>query len=223
MKKIAAILLPLVAAGLRPVGGRGAGDGGRRSGSGGAAADHRVRHRRSRRRGSGGHRSPSPTPSAGAGSAASSTPSTCAGNTTPGRTSSPSPDPARSSRSAPDGSASPGSPGAATATTSTSRTPAASPAGTPTSPGSTSGQGSPSRRGQRLGVEGSTGTSTGNHLHLEILVHGVATDPVPWMLAHGAPLNGHAVTATPAMAPAAGGGAATGERETRGTAAVTGG
>ena len=56
-------------------------------------------------------------------------------------------------------------------------------------------QGQPVTAGERLGVEGSTGTSTGNHLHLEILVHGVATDPVPWMLAHGAPLNGHAVTA----------------------------
>lgn len=55
-------------------------------------------------------------------------------------------------------------------------------------------QGQQVTAGERLGVEGSTGTSTGNHLHLEILVHGVATDPVPWMLAHGAPLNGHDVT-----------------------------
>lgn len=46
--------------------------------------------------------------------------------------------------------------------------------------------------GQRLGVEGSTGTSTGNHLHFEIRLGGTPTDPVPWMLAHGAPLNGQA-------------------------------
>ncbi|WP_141845256.1 peptidoglycan DD-metalloendopeptidase family protein [Humibacillus xanthopallidus] len=78
-------------------------------------------------------------------------------------------------------------------------------------------QGQPVRAGERLGFEGSTGTSTGNHLHLEILVRGVATDPVPWMLSHGAPLNGKAVTAgtTVTSAAAAGGrgagnGAATG-------------
>lgn len=71
-------------------------------------------------------------------------------------------------------------------------------------------QGQPVRAGERLGVEGSTGTSTGNHLHLEILVRGVATDPVPWMLSHGAPLNGKAVTATPATGPPPGSGAATG-------------
>ncbi|GAA2469120.1 hypothetical protein GCM10009858_03030 [Terrabacter carboxydivorans] len=78
-------------------------------------------------------------------------------------------------------------------------------------------QGRPVTAGERLGVEGSTGTSTGNHLHLEILVAGVATDPVPWMLVHGAPLNGQAVTVgtTVTSAAAAGGigagdGAATG-------------
>ena len=47
--------------------------------------------------------------------------------------------------------------------------------------------------GQQLGVEGSTGASTGNHLHFEIRVGGTPTDPVPWMLAHGAPFNGQAV------------------------------
>lgn len=47
--------------------------------------------------------------------------------------------------------------------------------------------------GQQLGVEGSTGASTGNHLHFEIRVSGKPIDPVPWMLAHGAPLNGQAV------------------------------
>ena len=87
-------------------------------------------------------------------------------------------------------------------------------------------QGQPVTAGARLGVEGSTGTSTGNHLHLEILLRGVATNPVPWMLAHGAPLNGHAVTATPATGPPAGSGAATGGAGDTGatataTAAVT--
>ena len=33
--------------------------------------------------------------------------------------------------------------------------------------------------GQPLGVEGSTGTSTGVHLHLSILLAGVAVDPTP--------------------------------------------
>ncbi|WP_404388824.1 peptidoglycan DD-metalloendopeptidase family protein [Humibacillus xanthopallidus] len=81
-------------------------------------------------------------------------------------------------------------------------------------------QGQPVTAGERLGVEGSTGTSTGNHLHLEILVRGVATDPVPWMLAHGAPLNGLAVTATP-TGPSEGSGAATGAAgDTGGTAAA---
>ncbi|MFC8501017.1 peptidoglycan DD-metalloendopeptidase family protein [Pedococcus sp. NPDC057267] len=47
--------------------------------------------------------------------------------------------------------------------------------------------------GQQLGVEGSTGDSTGNHLHFEIRIGGTPVDPVPWMLAHGAPLNGKAV------------------------------
>jgi hypothetical protein len=48
--------------------------------------------------------------------------------------------------------------------------------------------------GQQLGVEGSTGTSTGNHLHFEIRIGDTPVDPVPWMLTHGAPLNGHATT-----------------------------
>ena len=51
--------------------------------------------------------------------------------------------------------------------------------------------------GQRLGVEGSTGTSTGDHLHFEVRVDGDPVDPVPFMLAHGAPLNGVAVAASP--------------------------
>ncbi len=81
--------------------------------------------------------------------------------------------------------------------------------------------GQPVTAGERLGFEGSTGTSTGNHLHLEILLHGVATDPVPWMLAHGAPLNGRAVTSGTSAATGSGGGTATGGAATGG--AGTGG
>ncbi|VEP18874.1 Metalloendopeptidase-like membrane protein [Hyella patelloides LEGE 07179] len=36
------------------------------------------------------------------------------------------------------------------------------------------------RPGQRIGSSGSTGASTGPHLHWGLYVHGVAVDPVPW-------------------------------------------
>ncbi len=36
-------------------------------------------------------------------------------------------------------------------------------------------------RGDVVGLVGSTGTATGNHLHLEIRVNGVATDPAPYL------------------------------------------
>lgn len=49
------------------------------------------------------------------------------------------------------------------------------------------------KAGTKLGVEGTTGTSTGEHLHFEIQVDGQAVDPVPWMKKRGAPLNGKAV------------------------------
>jgi hypothetical protein len=54
--------------------------------------------------------------------------------------------------------------------------------------------------GQRLGPEGSTGRSTGNHLHYEVRQNGTAIDPVPFMAEKGAPLDGRpmAPTATPA-------------------------
>jgi len=51
--------------------------------------------------------------------------------------------------------------------------------------------------GQVLGVEGSAGASTGNHLHFEVIVGGKPIDPVPFMLDHGAPLNGKSIAATP--------------------------
>jgi hypothetical protein len=50
--------------------------------------------------------------------------------------------------------------------------------------------------GQVLGVEGSTGASTGNHLHFEVIVGAKPIDPVPFMLNHGAPLNGKFIAAT---------------------------
>jgi len=51
--------------------------------------------------------------------------------------------------------------------------------------------------GQVLGVEGSTGASTGNHLHFEVIADGKPIDPAPFMREHGAPLNGQPVAATP--------------------------
>ena len=47
--------------------------------------------------------------------------------------------------------------------------------------------------GQQLGVEGSTGASTGNHLHFEVIADGERVDPIAFMRGHGAPLDGRAV------------------------------
>lgn len=44
--------------------------------------------------------------------------------------------------------------------------------------------------GQKLGIEGSTGASTGNHLHFEVAVDGERVDPIAFMRDHGAPLDG---------------------------------
>lgn len=39
-------------------------------------------------------------------------------------------------------------------------------------------------RGQQLGLVGSTGQSTGAHLHLSLIIDGAMIDPYPWLLAH---------------------------------------
>lgn len=51
-------------------------------------------------------------------------------------------------------------------------------------------QGQKVAAGTQIGVEGTTGQSTGVHLHFEIHVDGTAVDPKKWMAEHGAPLNG---------------------------------
>jgi hypothetical protein len=51
--------------------------------------------------------------------------------------------------------------------------------------------------GQRLGVEGSTGVSTGLHLHFQVEINGKPVDPVPFMADRGPPLNGTAVPPNP--------------------------
>lgn len=51
-------------------------------------------------------------------------------------------------------------------------------------------QGQTVAAGTQLGIEGTTGQSTGVHLHFEIHVDGTPVDPKKWMADHGAPLNG---------------------------------
>ncbi|WP_137122956.1 peptidoglycan DD-metalloendopeptidase family protein [Segeticoccus rhizosphaerae] len=59
--------------------------------------------------------------------------------------------------------------------------------------------GAPVAMGQQLGVEGSTGTSTGAHLHFGVNDHGTNIDPAVFMARHGAPLAGRAVAPTPSL------------------------
>ncbi|SFP63302.1 Murein DD-endopeptidase MepM and murein hydrolase activator NlpD, contain LysM domain [Geodermatophilus dictyosporus] len=49
--------------------------------------------------------------------------------------------------------------------------------------------GQPVRAGTLLGYQGSTGNSTGVHLHLEVRVDGVPVDPVPWLAGRGVDLS----------------------------------
>ena len=51
--------------------------------------------------------------------------------------------------------------------------------------------------GQPLGIEGTTGLSSGIHLHFEVHIDGSPTDPAPWMAERGAPLNGLPVAPSP--------------------------
>ncbi|WP_298747074.1 peptidoglycan DD-metalloendopeptidase family protein [uncultured Serinicoccus sp.] len=51
--------------------------------------------------------------------------------------------------------------------------------------------------GQPMGVEGTSGLSQGIHLHFEVHLDGIPTDPVPWMAQRGAPLNGTPVAPSP--------------------------
>ncbi|MDQ1530181.1 MAG: hypothetical protein QOE37_286 [Microbacteriaceae bacterium] len=46
------------------------------------------------------------------------------------------------------------------------------------------------RAGQQIAVVGSTGASTGCHLHFETHINGTAVDPVPFMAARGVHLGG---------------------------------
>lgn len=65
-------------------------------------------------------------------------------------------------------------------------------------------QGAQVRAGEQIGVEGTTGLSTGNHLHFEVRRGGQPTDPIAWLKGQGVKMPPLGGTAT---APAAGGNA----------------
>jgi murein DD-endopeptidase MepM/ murein hydrolase activator NlpD len=56
----------------------------------------------------------------------------------------------------------------------------------------TIGAGALVKRGQKIAEVGSTGRSTGPHLHFEVHSQGVAQNPTKFLLAEGGPLQQHA-------------------------------
>lgn len=67
--------------------------------------------------------------------------------------------------------------------------------------------------GKPLGIEGSTGNSTGSHLHFTVKVNGQPVDPREWLTTHGLtlPATGGTATAPPAVNTASSGATPTGD------------